>query len=253
MSPMSSPIVALFLAFFLLLSAADAFNITKILGSFSDYSTFNDLLTQTGVASEINDKKSVTVLVVSNSQISGLSSQPKDTIKKMLSIHVVLDYYDKAKVDKVPSKPLTLTTLYQQSGKAQNQQGFLTMTRVGKQVSFGSAAPGSSHDSIFVKQVTTQPYDISVLEISNVINVAITSSPSYAPNASPPRKALAPGPNKSPLASPPKTTRSDIPAADAPSTTTDSDASDNTSAASIASASAILFIFASACFMLTMI
>lgn len=251
---MSSPIVALFLTFFLLLSAGDAFNITKILGSFSDYSTFNDLLTQTGVASEINDKKTITVLVVSNSQIAGLSSQPKDTIKKMLSIHVVLDYYDKTKLENVPSKTLTLTTLYQQSGKAQNQQGFLTMTRVGKQLLFGSAAPGSSHDSSFVKQVTTQPYDISVIEISSVINVAITSSPYYAPNASPPRKALAPGPNKSPLASPPKTDQSDIPAADAPSKTTDSDAPDNTSAAaSVASASTILFIFASACFMLTMI
>ncbi|XVF27177.1 hypothetical protein REPUB_Repub14bG0084200 [Reevesia pubescens] len=294
MSPMSSPVVTLFISLFLLLSAADAFNITKILSSYPDFTTFNNYLTQTGVASEINSKQTLTVLVVANGNMGVVSGQSTDAIKKVLSVHVILDYYDAAKLQNLHNKTLTLATLYQQSGKAQNQQGFLNVTRLGNgPVSFGSAAPGSSLDSTLVKMITSQPYNISVLEISNIINVASNSTtpssppaqePAVSPNtpphdppaASPPRKVLAPAPshkespaasppnpsdapaprhNESPAASPPNP--SNAPAtADAPA---DGPASDNqSSAVSVTSgnylSSTILIMFiTSAWFLLTMI
>ncbi|XWS12254.1 hypothetical protein CRYUN_Cryun37aG0073800 [Craigia yunnanensis] len=277
MSPMSL-VVALFFSLFLLLSAADAFNITKILSPYPDFTTFNNYLIQTGVAGEINSQQTVTVLVVSNSNMSAVSGQSPDVIKKTLSVHVILDYYDVEKLQNLHAKTLTLTTLYQKSGLAQNQQGFLNLSHVGNgPVAFGSAAPGSNLDSTFVKTISSQPYKISVLQISNIINVgsnSTTLSPPHAPGpavspttpaASSPRKALAPTPShtESPAASPPNPSNATGPSADtlggSPSNpVADGPSSNNKSyAVSVPSGNyllaSILMIFTSAWFLLTMI
>ncbi|XWS19970.1 hypothetical protein CRYUN_Cryun31cG0061500 [Craigia yunnanensis] len=223
MSPMYSPAVALlFSLFLLLLSAADAFNITQILSPYPDFTAFNNYLIQTGVAGEINSKQTITVLVVANGNMSAVSGQSTDAITKALSMHVILDYYDVAKLQNLPTKTVTLTTLYQASGKAQNQQGFLNVTHVGNgPVAFGSAAPGSKLDSVLVKTISTQPYNISVLQISDIINVGSnpttpSSPPAQAPAVSPPRKAPAPAPShkESPAASPPNSSNATAPSAD---------------------------------------
>ncbi|XP_022720809.1 fasciclin-like arabinogalactan protein 14 [Durio zibethinus] len=270
-SPMSSPAVALFFSLFLLLlSAADAFNITEILSPYPDFTTFNNYLIQTGVAGEINSKQTITVLVVANGNMSVISGQSTDVIKKVLSVHVILDYFDEAKLENLHSRTLTVTTLYQQSGRAQNQQGFLNVSHVGNgPVAFGSAAPGSNLDSILVKTISTQPYNISVLQISNIINVASNSttpssppaqtpavSPRPPPAASPPRKALAPAPTQkeSPAASPPNPTDDTAPSVD---TTADGPGSDNQSSAVSVTCenylASVLMVFTSAWFLLTMI
>ncbi|XVF74200.1 hypothetical protein PTKIN_Ptkin13bG0091200 [Pterospermum kingtungense] len=272
MSPMSSPVAALFFSLFLIFSAADAFNITKILNAYSDFSTFNNYLNQTGVAEQINSKQTVTVLAVANDAMSAVSGLSQDALKKTLSVHVILDYYDAAKLQNLRAKTGTqLTTLYQQSGLAQNHQGFLNVTRSSSgTVVFRSAAPGSNQDSTFVKTISSQPYNISVLEISNVINVALNSTtpsspPAPVPVASPPRKALAPAPSSkdSPAASPPNPSD-----ANAPSTTVAGSPSDpvadgpagsgnKSSTVSVTSGSyllaSILMIFSSSWFLLTMI
>ncbi|KAE8669755.1 hypothetical protein F3Y22_tig00112217pilonHSYRG00072 [Hibiscus syriacus] len=92
--------------------------------------------------------------------------------------------------------------LYQQTGKARNQVGFLNMTNTGKSFVVLASSPPKSHLEVqLVKQVTSKPYDHSVLQISNLIDVASVSflpSPSNAPEyAVPPRKVLAPAPTPS--------------------------------------------------------
>ncbi|XWS18742.1 hypothetical protein CRYUN_Cryun32bG0070900 [Craigia yunnanensis] len=277
MSPMSSPVVALFFSLFLLLSAADAFNITNILSPYPDFTTFNNYLIQTGVAGEINSKQTITVLVVANGNMAAVSGQSQDAIKKILSVHVILDYYDAAKLQNLHAKTVTLTTLYQQSGQARNQQGFLNVTHVGNgPVAFGSAAPGSNLDSVLVKTISSQPYNISVLQISNIINIGSISttppsppapgpkvSPTTSPAASPPRKALAPAHKESPAASPSNPSNATAPSADTPAGSSsnpvaDGPGSDNkSSAVSVTSGNyllaSILMIFTSAWFPLTMI
>ncbi|XVE51754.1 hypothetical protein DITRI_Ditri02bG0066100 [Diplodiscus trichospermus] len=282
MSPMSCPAVVLFFSLFLLLSsAADAFNITEILSPYPDFTTFNNYLIQTGVAGEINSKQTITVLVVADGNMSAVSGQSIDTIKKVLSVHVILDYYDVTKLQNLHAKSVVVTTLYQQSGKAQNQQGFLTVTHVGNgPVAFGSAAPGSNVDSILVKTISSQPYNISVLQVTNMISVTSNSTTPSSPTAeapavsppppparaSPPRKALAPGPSqkKSPAASPPKPSDATAPLADTPvgspsNPVVDGPASDTkTSAASVITSEgiylvSILTVFTSGWFLLTMI
>ncbi|RWW04036.1 hypothetical protein GW17_00032758 [Ensete ventricosum] len=187
------PTLLLFLPFLLLFPLAASHNITTMLAKFSDFSTFSDLLTRTQVASDINSRKTITVLAVNNDAMSSASGQPTDALKKILSLHVVLDYYDGDKIHKLPNRSAILTTLFQSSGVASDRSGFLNVTDMDDgQVSLGSAVPGSSLDANFVKVLETQPYNISVLQISSVI-VPPGLSDGAAPKASPaPSKSAAP-------------------------------------------------------------
>ncbi|XP_039070570.1 fasciclin-like arabinogalactan protein 14 [Hibiscus syriacus] len=266
---MSSPDVAFFFAFlfFLLASGAANLDIGKTLSSYSDFSDFVNMLNETGVADEINSKQTVTVLVVSNGNLGSLYGQTMETKKMVLSVHVVLDYYDETKLNKSHSKTAKiLTTLYQQTGKARNQVGFLNMTNTGTSaVVFSSSSPNSHLEAQLVKQVTSKPYDLSVLQISNLIDVASVSlvpSPSNAPDyAPPPRKVLAPATTPSPdevdnqkSPAPSKTKASDAspPDADAPGPGSDVKKSAVSAPCGDYLVSTILLIFTCAWLLLTM-
>ncbi|KAJ7966067.1 Fasciclin-like arabinogalactan protein [Quillaja saponaria] len=188
-----------FLCFALLLlfsSSTNAFNITKILSQYSDFSNFNDLLTQTHLAGEINSRQTVTVLVVENGAISSINGKPSNVIKDILSNHIILDYYDVSKFNKLTKKSTILTTLYQSTGQAENQQGFLNCTVLGQgEIAFGSAVKGASIDSRLVKTVTSQPYNISVVQVSQAIVAPGIASKARTPGQAP-TKAPSPDSNE---------------------------------------------------------
>ncbi|KAG1326920.1 putative Fasciclin-like arabinogalactan protein 14 [Cocos nucifera] len=128
-----------FLLPFLLFPAATAFNITSILGQFSDFSNLNNLLTQTQLASQINSRQTVTVLVVNNAALSSVSNLRTDVLKKVLALHVVFDYFDRDKITKLSNRSAILTTLFQACGLATGQNGFLNVTDMGNgQIALGS-------------------------------------------------------------------------------------------------------------------
>ncbi|KAJ8486268.1 hypothetical protein OPV22_018753 [Ensete ventricosum] len=182
----------------LLFPLAAPHNITKILAQQPDFSTFSDLLTQTHLSADINSRSTITVLAVSNGAISSVSDKPIDTIKKILSLHVILDYYDDNKIRKISNHSAIFTTLFQASGGAVGQNGFLNVTDMENgQVAFGSAVAGSSLTANFVKVLATQPYNISVLQISSVIvppnlSSGASSNHSTKPPASSPTPTAAP-------------------------------------------------------------
>ena len=233
---MSSTIPSLFLTFFLLLSSANAFNITKILFQQPDFSTFNNYLTQTQLASEINSRQTITVFVVENGAMSSLSGKPMDVIKKVLSLHVVLDYYDVQKLQQLPNKTTMLTTLFQSSGQASGKLGFLNVTAANTGGVTIASAAGSGVGASVVKAVVSQPYNISVVQISSAImpSAIISSSPpssSPTPHTSPakPPSAAPPKASKAPTASPPKSGKAPTPSeahpkATAPSASAPTDA-----------------------------
>ncbi|XP_050231587.1 fasciclin-like arabinogalactan protein 14 [Mercurialis annua] len=207
-----SSFLALCFSFFLLFSAVTAFNITKILSNYSDFTTFNDILTKTQVASTINSRQTITILAVDNANISPLSTQSLDMQKTILSMHVILDYYDDAKLQKLPNKTELLTTLYQSSGQAVGDDGFLnaTLMRNGDVV-LGSAVSGSSLNSKLIKPLMTQPYNVSILHVSDIImprdinlSAKSTSAPppsaGESPKSSPPSPSKAPAPAEAPKA-----------------------------------------------------
>ncbi|KAL5558274.1 hypothetical protein UlMin_034485 [Ulmus minor] len=197
MNPKASSSLLSLSLFLVLVSSATAIDITKLLGQHKDFSTFNNYLTQTKLNEEINRRQSITVLAVDNSAISSLSGMPLDEIKRILSVHVVLDYYDVEKITKlgIANKTASLTTLFQASGLAQSQQGFLTVALVNEgEIAFGDAAKGGDLSCKLVQSVAAQPYNISVLQITSPIKIPGIDS---AKNSSRPSSAPIPSPKKS--------------------------------------------------------
>ncbi|XP_044958297.1 fasciclin-like arabinogalactan protein 14 [Hordeum vulgare subsp. vulgare] len=194
-------------------NAADAppvgggFNVTEMLGKFPEFTLFNYLMAKTRVAKDINNRTSITVLAPVNADVDWLLRRsarlPRAALLELLSVHVVLDYYDAAKLVALPrgrgAKPVLATTLYQTFGPANgDKSGFLTITPApdGGAV-FASAAPGAIVNATFKKAVIARPYNISILQISNfVVPPGVITRPRAPP---PPKKmssvaAVAPSP-----------------------------------------------------------
>ncbi|XP_060181911.1 fasciclin-like arabinogalactan protein 3 [Lycium barbarum] len=189
---MNRSIVPLLCSFLLLAaSSASAFNITKILGQYPDYSTFNELLSKSGLATEINHRGTITLLAIPNGAIGDLTSKSEDVLKRVLSTHVVLDYYDPMKLKSMKDKTAKMTNMYQQSGKAAYDQGFLNCTAKDGSFVFGSAVKGAERDSKLDKSVMNQPYNISILSLSQPI-VTPGLDGTLAPVSAPPPKANSP-------------------------------------------------------------
>ncbi|KAL4567148.1 hypothetical protein LXL04_022722 [Taraxacum kok-saghyz] len=150
------------------IATASGHNITDILSDFPEYSVFNDYLTQTRLADEINSRQPITVLVLDNTVVTKfVGNQSLSVVKPALSIHVLLDYFDMGKLLTIGGGRMTTTTLYQTTGTAAGSTGFVNITDLkGGKVEFGSAVPGSKNGSLLTKTVKQLPYNISVLEIN---------------------------------------------------------------------------------------
>ncbi|URE22215.1 Fasciclin-like arabinogalactan [Musa troglodytarum] len=222
------PLLLVLLSFLILLSSATAHNITRLLSQFPDFSNFNSLLSQADIASEVNRRQTITVLAVDNSAASSLSSLDSDTLKQVLSIHVVLDYYDEEKIHNLRRRSTLFTTLFQTTGVAANRMGFLNATKMSDgRLAFGSGVPGSPLVATYVKSVASKPYNLSVLQISAAIvpqgingtplapfGAPITAPPEV-PAPAPVDDSTADGPAEAPEASAPEPA-ADAPEADAP-------------------------------------
>lgn len=188
-------------------AGSNAFNITEILDGYPEFKLFNLLLSKTRVAGEINSRSSVTLLVTDNAAVDWLlrhsARLPHAAVKELISVHVVLDYIDSPKLAALPrGGPTQVTTLFQATGIARNRTGFLNITATlrGGAV-FVSAAPGSLVAARFKRAVTAKPYNVSVLEISNLIvpRGFVTRPGSFSPPAPRMRQmAIAPSPAPTP-------------------------------------------------------
>lgn len=215
----ASPLV--FLSLLLLYSSNSlAFNITRILSPYPEFASLNGLLSQSKVAEEINSRRTLTVLVFDNAEASAFSGKPVELIKKILSVHVILDYYDVKKLTElgVSTKTSTLTTLFQASGSASGKQGFINVSLVNEgEIAFGAAAKGGALNSKLVKSVAAQPYNISVLQITTPIQVpGIESPPATAPPPKPADSPVPAAPKKSPTPAPTPSSKKQVAPAPAP-------------------------------------
>ncbi len=165
------------------LSSANAFNITKILDGYPDYSQFNADLTQTKLADEINSRETITVLVLSNGAMASLQGLDLASLKRVLSFHVLLDYFDADKLHQVPNGTTLSTTLYQTTGMVQGNAGFVNITDLkGGKVGFGPARDGSRLDATFVKSVKQELYNLSVVEVSQPVTYFVAEAPAPSPS-----------------------------------------------------------------------
>ncbi|KAI3468405.1 hypothetical protein Pfo_025068 [Paulownia fortunei] len=194
------------------IATTSAFNITLLLEKYPDFSEFNSLLSQTHLADDINRRKTITILAITNDRIGEISGKPEDVQKRILSNHVVLDYFDVLKLNKLKDSKTVLTTLFQATGIADEQQGFLNVVHSKDgSIAFGSAMKGAPIDSKLEGSVASQPYNISVLSISHPI-IAPGIDGTLSPVSAPPPKAPA---HKVP---PPAESPEEEDAADAPTT-----------------------------------
>jgi len=195
----SNIILLISIIFFSTTTSIYAFNITYFLDQHPQFSTFNNLLTKTGVAAGINKQGTVTVLVVDNSAVGPLTSVPQTTLGYILATHVILDYYDSIKLGNLDGKSVKATNLFQETGKTNGGQGLLNISKSGGDIFFGSTAKGAPQDSKMVKVLASQPFHISVIQISKPIvtpglEQGPPTAPSSSPTASPPTPTAAPPP-----------------------------------------------------------
>ncbi|KAB2025034.1 hypothetical protein ERO13_D06G108800v2 [Gossypium hirsutum] len=202
-----------FLLFFIaaillaLSTTCTALNITKSLAPYSDYSTLSDLFRKTKLTDAINRRQTITILALDNSSIQSITDRSSDELRKILMNHIILDYYDRQKIQKLGKKSALLTTLYQTTGSAINQQGFVNITRIARgEVVFGSAVKGAPLVGKLLGSVISQPFNLSVLHISTPIVApgfgdAILAPPpppgsSKPPAAAPKKSPSSPGPSE---------------------------------------------------------
>ncbi|KAF2578565.1 hypothetical protein F2Q70_00007949 [Brassica cretica] len=155
-------------------------NVTLLLANHPSLSSFNHFLTQTHLAEEINQRNTITVCAVDNGAIYDLTSKGYtiSTLKNILSLHVLLDYFDAQKLHKLPDGSALTTTLFQATGAAPENTGFVKITNMrGGNVRFDSGDISSS----YVKSIEAVPYDISIIQISSLLLLDTASAPTPAP------------------------------------------------------------------------
>lgn len=155
--------------------SASGFNITTFLGKHTEFTTFNNLLTATNVAGEINNRSSLTILALSNAQLEPYISSfngnlPTQEVSDVLRYHVLLEYMDWERLKTMPAAGTLVTTLYQTTGRAPNNTGAVNITTGGNgQVRIGMPVAGAGYNATIDGLVDKFPYTISIVRISDMI------------------------------------------------------------------------------------
>ena len=209
----------LFVAALLLCSvAANAQKVEDLLLPFPNYSAFKQLLIATGIINEVDMRSSLTFLMPDNAVLNSfVASHPTLTPQEVadaLRYHVLLQYLD---VGNLQTLAYTIgsqvTTLYQTTGRANGQDGFVNITGMPNNViSVSAAALGSVPQAVILTNVTAAPYNYSFFQIDNVLvplNLRPTA-PTPAPSAAPVGAPMM-GPSTGPSMAPATTTPSGAP------------------------------------------
>ncbi|KAM7252252.1 hypothetical protein ACFE04_024135 [Oxalis oulophora] len=185
MQTTTSFLLSLLLLLTLTTTKTTSHNVTKILSKHPDFSTFNHYLTLTHLSQEINQHTTITVLALDNTAMSTLLNQSSpsiSTIKNILSVHVLLDYFGAKKLHQIRDGTALAATMYQATGSAPGTAGFVNITDLkGGKVGFGTQDAGEI-GSYFVKSVEELPYNISVVQISKALKSDSAAAPTPEPS-----------------------------------------------------------------------
>ena len=159
--------------------AAKAYNITKILAAHPEFSKFNEMLTKTRLAYDINRRQTITVLAVDNSAMAALDHYTLPTIRHILSLHILVDYYGSKKLHQLSRGATASSSMYQATGSAPGTTGYVNITshKGGKIDFFSEDADETAKPSRYIKSIKEIPYDISVLEVSSVLSSSEAEAP----------------------------------------------------------------------------
>ncbi|KAG5403788.1 hypothetical protein IGI04_009907 [Brassica rapa subsp. trilocularis] len=182
---MRQVITSYILPILLLLLAVEthAHNVTLLLANHPSLSSFNHYLAQTHLADEINQRNTITVCAVDDGAMYDLTSKGYtiSTLKNILSLHVLLDYFDARKLHQLPDGSALAATLFQATGAAPENTGFVKITnKRGGNIRFGLNGAGDVSSS-FIKSIEQVPYDISIIQISGILLSDTVSAPTPVP------------------------------------------------------------------------
>ncbi|KAK4797059.1 hypothetical protein SAY86_029385 [Trapa natans] len=169
----------------LLAASSHAHNITRILAGDPAFSTFNHYLSVTHLADEINSRTTITVCAVDNDAMSKfLAGRPSiSTIKNVLALHVLLDYFGTKKLHQITNGTALAATLFQATGTAPGSSGFVNITDLkGGKVGLGPEDNDGTLGTYFLKSVDEVPYNISVIQISGILPSDVAAAPTPSPS-----------------------------------------------------------------------
>ncbi|KAL8239350.1 hypothetical protein R6Q59_015917 [Mikania micrantha] len=186
MQTSTATVISLSILFLLSLSTTvHGHNITRILAKHPNFSTFNHYLTITRLANEINRRQTITVCAVDNAAMSSLIAKglSLQTMKNVLSLHVFADYFGSKKLHQVTKGSTSTATMYQATGEAPGTAGYVHITDAkGGKVRFTPEDNPSQTDTVYVKSILEMPYNISVIQISAVLQSPEAEAPTAAPD-----------------------------------------------------------------------
>ncbi|CAI0383481.1 unnamed protein product [Linum tenue] len=182
----TTAVLFLFLSLFSATTITSAHNITHLLSTHPQFSTFNHYLTVTHLAAEINRRQTITVLALDNAAMSSLLDRHLSvtTLRNVLSLHVLVDYFGTKKLHQITGGSTLTSTMFQATGAAPGTSGYLNITDLkGGKVAFAPEENDGKMDAVFVKSLVEMPYNISVLQIrSQAVNSAEAEAPASAPS-----------------------------------------------------------------------
>ncbi|CAN0862620.1 Fasciclin-like arabinogalactan protein 14 [Linum grandiflorum] len=162
-------IILLFLA---IATSSSAFNVTNVLGPLSEFSTFSNYLAQAGVVPMMADLNNVTILAVDNANMGPISGKSRAEIERIMTMHVIPEYYDLHRLNSLPNGTALIRTVYAQTRLARGKDGMLLVTKKGKMGRFNFASailPRSKPGVNLVKSVVVLSRNISVFHVSGLI------------------------------------------------------------------------------------
>lgn len=98
-----------------LTAVVEGFDILEILGKHDEFSQFCKLLNETHLAGDINRDRTITVLAVANGDMGHLTGghYSLGTLRHILELHVVADYYDDKKLKQLSHAATAASTMFQ--------------------------------------------------------------------------------------------------------------------------------------------
>ncbi|XP_059430276.1 fasciclin-like arabinogalactan protein 4 [Corylus avellana] len=176
--PHIAPTTVLYFLLLLLLSPAPppvlAVNITALLSSFPELSSFASLISST-ISSDLDDRTSITLLAVPNPYLSNSDlltrRLPSSSLADVFRYHVLLRYLSWSELHQIPPSGLLVTTLFQTTGRATSNYGSVNITFNPSNgvVSIRSPAPYSPSNATVLSLLKTLPYNVTIFTVNSLL------------------------------------------------------------------------------------
>ncbi|KAI3801514.1 hypothetical protein L1987_29621 [Smallanthus sonchifolius] len=170
-----TPIITLYLLFHTTLISA--VNITHLLSPYPDLSDFSDLLATTTVAVDLSQRTSLTLLAVPNSILRSSDiirrSPSSNNIADVIRYHVLLQYLSLNDLRRFPPSGKLITTLFQTTGRATNNFGYVNVTYDGQTNTTTVRSPAAysqpPNTATVISLIKTLPYNVSIYTVNSLI------------------------------------------------------------------------------------